>query len=244
MRVLLVEADAAAAHLLQATLSLARATVDHVAVARGAMSAALRTNYDVVVVGLDLPDMDGCEMVRSMRSAGVNAPVMVVSPNADATRKVKAFSAGVDDFVAIPFDCGELEARLHAVARRGRGPKQERTTLRAGRLTVLLHSQEVFVDDQRVPVTAKEFEIMELLMLRKGMTLSKDAFLAHLYHGMEEPSAKIVDVFICKLRRKLASAGEPNAIETVWGAGYRLGGACDTTMPGHRFHQVPASRHA
>ena len=120
-----------------------------------------------------------------------------------------------------PFHRDELVARIHAVVRRSKGHAQ--SVITTGELTVNLDTKTVEVQTQRVHLTGKEYQMLELLSLRKGTTLTKEMFLNHLYGGMDEPELKIIDVFICKLRKKLSVAtGGKNYIETVWGRGYVL----------------------
>ena len=118
-------------------------------------------------------------------------------------------------------DHRELSARIKEIVRRSKGRCE--STIRTGKLVVNLDTRDVSVDDQPVHLTGKEYGILELLSLRKGTTLTKEMFLNHLYGGMDEPELKIIDVFVCKLRKKLAQAtGGNHYIETVWGRGYRL----------------------
>ena len=133
---------------------------------------------------------------------------------------MRAFAVGADDFITKPFDHAELVARMQAILRRSKGYSEP--TLRVGPLQLNLDSREVSVEGKPVHLTGKEYAILELLVLRKGMVLTKDAFLNHLYGGMDEPEMKIIDVFVCKLRKKLQSAGAGHLISTVWGRGYML----------------------
>src|SRR6266566_6816332 len=121
-----------------------------------------------------------------------------------------------------PFHKDELVARIHAIVRRSKGHAQ--SVIQTGDLVVNLDTKTVEVNGARVHLTGKEYQMLELLALRKGATLTKEMFLNHLYGGTDEPEVKIIDVFICKIRKKLetASQGE-HFIETVWGRGYRLG---------------------
>ena len=135
--------------------------------------------------------------------------------------KVKGLGYGADDYLTKPFVKAELIARIHAVVRRSKGHPE--SIIRTGKLAVNLNSRTIEVDGQAIHLTGKEYGVLELLSLRKGTTLTKEMFLNHLYGGMDEPELKIIDVFICKLRKKLAAAtGGDNYIETVWGRGYVL----------------------
>jgi two-component system cell cycle response regulator CtrA len=220
MRALLAEDDLTASRGIVAMLKAAAMIVDAVDTGEEALELARLYDYDVVVLDLVLPDMDGYEVVRRLRAARVETPVLILSGLARPQAKVKGFGLGADDFITKPFDREELVARIQAVVRRAKGFSQPRLTV--GPLTLNLGSREVTVDGKPVHLTGKEYAILELLTLRKGVVMTKEAFLNHLYGGMDEPEVKIIDVFICKLRKKLAQAGADNLIATVWGRGYVL----------------------
>jgi two-component system cell cycle response regulator CtrA len=220
MRVLLVEDDLTVSRGLSAMMKASAMVVDAVDSGEEALELARLYDYDVVVLDLMLPDMEGYEVVRRLRAARVETPVMILSGLSRPQAKVKGFGMGADDFISKPFDQQELLARIQAVVRRAKGFSQP--TLTVGPLTLNLGSREVTAEGSAVHLTGKEYAILELLTLRKGQVLTKEAFLNHLYGGMDEPEAKIIDVFICKLRKKLAQAGADNLIGTVWGRGYVL----------------------
>ena len=176
-----------------------------------------------------LPDMEGGEVVRRMRAGRIDTPVLILSGLTRPGIKVKGLSAGADDFISKPFDKEELVARMQAIVRRSKGYSQP--TLRVGSLQLNLDSRDVRVGEAEVHLTGKEYAILELLVLRKGMVLTKEAFLNHLYGGMDEPEMKIIDVFICKLRKKLAQAGAASLISTVWGRGYMIRESSDVEQP-------------
>ena len=147
--------------------------------------------------------------------------VLALAENNSPQAKIKAFAAGADDAISKPCDAQELVARIQAVVRRAKGFSQ--SSLTVGELSLNLGSHEATVAGTPVHLTGKEYAILELLVLRRGSVLSKENFLDHLYGGMDEPELKIIDVFICKLRKKLAAAtGGKHYIETVWGRGYVL----------------------
>lgn len=205
-----------------------RAAVDDLrAKAAEAATAAARLDlgklydYDIILLDLNLPDMHGYDVLKKLRVAKVQTPVLILSGISEMDSKVRSFGFGADDYVTKPFHREELIARIHAVVRRSKGHSQ--SVIRTGKLSVNLDAKTVEVDGARVHLTGKEYAMLELLSLRKGTTLTKEMFLNHLYGGMDEPELKIIDVFICKLRKKLAHAcGGENYIETVWGRGYVL----------------------
>ena len=179
-----------------------------------------RYDYDLVLLELMLPDIEGYEVVRRMRAARLATPVIMLSTLSRTQAKVKAFSVGADDFVTKPFDRTELVARMQAVLRRSRGYSEP--TLRVGPLQLNLESRKVSVEGRPLRLTNREYAILELLVLRKGNVVSKDAFLSHLYGGMDEPAMKIIDVFVCKVRKKLQAAGIGHLLGTIWGRGFIL----------------------
>jgi len=220
MRVLLVEDDLTSARGLSLMLKSGGAVVDQADTGQEALELVRHYDYDIVVLDLMLPDIEGYEVVRRMRGARDDTPVLILSGLSRPQAKVKGLGIGADDFITKPFDKAELLARLQAIIRRSKGFSQP--LLRVGTLQLNLDSREVSIGPQQVHLTGKEYAILELLVLRKGMVLTKEAFLNHLYGGLDEPEMKIIDVFICKLRKKLAHAGAGNLIGTVWGRGYMI----------------------
>ncbi len=165
--------------------------------------------------------MNGHEVLRQLRNARVETPILILSGADDTESKIKGFGFGADDYLTKPFHREELVARIHAIIRRSKGHSQ--SVIHTGRVEVNLDAKTVAVEGKPVHLTGKEYQMLELLSLRKGTTLTKEMFLNHLYGGMDEPELKIIDVFICKLRKKLSNAtGGDNYIETVWGRGYVL----------------------
>jgi len=178
-------------------------------------------DYDLILLDLDLPDMSGHEVLRQLRVARVETPILILTGEGDTESKIKGFGFGADDYMTKPFHRDELVARIHAIIRRSKGHAQ--SVIHTGRISVNLDAKTVDADGKPVHLTGKEYQMLELLSLRKGTTLTKEMFLNHLYGGMDEPELKIIDVFICKLRKKLSTATDgENYIETVWGRGYVL----------------------
>ena len=220
MRILLVEDDLTTSRAVTMMLRGIGAIVDQTDTGEEALELVRHYDYDIVVLDLLLPDMEGYEVVRRMRGARLETPVLILSGLARPQAKVKGFGMGADDYITKPFDKEELVARIQAVIRRSKGYSQP--LLKVGSLLLNLDSREVQVDGREVHLTGKEYAILELLVLRRGMVLTKEAFLNHLYGGIDEPEMKIIDVFICKLRKKLAQGGAGNLIGTVWGRGYMM----------------------
>ncbi len=183
-----------------------------------------------------LPDVDGLEVLRRMRTAKVQTPILILSGLSRPDDKVKALTLGADDYLTKPFDKEELIARLRAIVRRANGHPD--TIIRTRGLEINLDTRTVTVDGQPLYATRREYAILELLSLRKGSTLTKEMIMSHLYGGMDEPEIKIIDVYICKLRRKLSAAGGENVIETDWGRGYML---CEPDPAGAPGKETPAT---
>jgi two-component system, cell cycle response regulator CtrA len=220
VRILLVENDASAAIALSSMLRNAGFTIDQTPSGEDALEMLRHYDYDVALLEVLLSDIEGYEVIRRARLARIDVPMLVLSSLTRPQAKVRAFSVGADDYMTKPFDGAELVARINAVLRRSRGFSEP--NIRVGNLELDLNGKVVMIDGNSVHLTGKEYAILELLVLRKGIVLTKDAFLNHLYGGIDEPEMKIIDVFICKLRRKLQAKGAGHLISTVWGRGYVL----------------------
>ena len=223
MRVLLIEDEPTTAKAIELMLTTGGFNVYSTDLGEEGLDLGKLYDYDIILLDLNLPDMHGYDVLKKLRVAKVQTPVLILSGISEMDSKIRSFGFGADDYVTKPFHRDELVARIHAVVRRSKGHSQ--SIIRTGKLSVNLDTKTIDVDGAPLHLTGKEYGMLELLSVRKGTTITKDMFLNHLYNGMDEPELKIIDVFICKLRKKLSSAcGGENYIETVWGRGYVL---CD-----------------
>ena len=221
MRLLLIEDEPTTAKAIELMLTTEGFNVYSTDLGEEGLDLGKLYDYDIILLDLNLPDMHGYEVLKKLRVAKVQTPVLILSGIAEMDSKIRSFGFGADDYVTKPFHRDELVARIHAVVRRSKDHSQP--AIRTGKLAVNLDDKTAEVDGARVHLTGKEYAILELLTIRKGTTLTKEMLLNHLYGGMDEPCLKIIDVFVCKLRKKLSSAsGGENYIETVWGRGYVL----------------------
>ena len=221
MRVLLVEDDTTTSKSIEMMLRSDGYVCDTTDMGEDGLEIGKLYDYDIIILDLMLPDIDGYEVLRRLRAAHVKTPILILSGLTSLDEKIKGLGFGADDYLTKPFDKRELVARLQAIVRRSKGHSE--SVIRTGKLAVNLDARTVEAEGKPVHLTGKEYGILELLSLRKGTTLTKEMFLNHLYGGIDEPELKIIDVFVCKLRKKLALATDgDNYIETVWGRGYVL----------------------
>ena len=221
MRVLLVEDDPTTSKSIEMMLTHANLNVYTTDMGEEGIDLAKLYDYNFILLDLGLPYMNGHEVLRQLRLTKVDTPILILSGSDDTENKIKGFGFGADDYLTKPFHREELVARIHAIIRRSKGHSQ--SVIKTGEILVNLDAKTVEAGNKPVHLTGKEYQMLELLSLRKGTTLTKEMFLNHLYGVMDEPELKIIDVFICKLRKKLANATDgTNYIETVWGRGYVL----------------------
>jgi two-component system, cell cycle response regulator CtrA len=221
MRVLLIEDDSSVAQSIELMLKSESFNVCTTDLGGEGVDLGRLYDYDIILLDLNLPDMSGFEVLRSLRVSKVKTPILILSGIASIEHKVKGLGYGADDYMTKPFHRTELIARVHAIVRRSRGHTQ--SVLQIGDLTVNVDAKTVHVNQVRVNLTGKEYQMLELLSLRRGATITKEMFLSQLYGGMDEPEIKIIDVFMCKIRKKLANASNgKDYIETIWGRGYLL----------------------
>ena len=221
MRVLLIEDDRTIAQSIELMLNSESFKVYTTDLGEEGIDLGKLYDYDIILLDLNLPDMSGYEVLRSLRVSKVKTPILILTGLGGIEDKVRGLGFGADDYMTKPFHKDELVARIHAIVRRSKGHAE--SVINTGDLCVNLDAKTVKIGEVHVHLTRKEYQILELLSLRRGTTLTKEMFLNNLYGGMDEPVIKIIDVFMCKLRKKLANASDGKEyIETVWGRGYVL----------------------
>ena len=220
MRALLVEDDIDMSESIELMIKSEGMVVDATDLGEDGLEIGKLYDYDIILLDLMLPDVDGYEVLRRLRDARIETPVLILSGLDGTDDKIKGLGFGADDYLTKPFDKGELMARIQAIVRRSKGHAQ--SVIHTGKLAVNLDARTVEARGEPLHLTGKEYGILELLSLRKGTTLTKEMFLNHLYGGMDEPELKIIDVFVCKLRKKIHQATGDNYIHTIWGRGYML----------------------
>jgi two-component system cell cycle response regulator CtrA len=221
MRVLIIEDDASAGTALELGLAAEGYVCDITKFGEDGLELGKLYEYDIIILDLMLPDIDGYEVLLRLRSSKIKTPILILSGLSSVDQKIKGLGFGADDYLTKPFNRAELIARIQAIVRRSKGHSE--SVVRFDKVAINLDTRIVDVDSKQVHLTNKEYAILELLAMRRGTVLTKEMFLNHLYSSMDEPEIKIIDVFVCKLRKKLSEAsGGTNYIETVWGRGYML----------------------
>ena len=221
MHILLIEDDPAVAQSVRLMLEAEKFQVWASSFGEEGVDLGELKSHDIILLDLNLPDMSGYDVLRKLRQADVQTPILILSGSVGIESKVKGLGFGADDYLTKPFHKDELVARIHAIMRRSAadpGP-----VLSCGDLVIKGRLKRAEVAGKRVPLTTREYQLLELLAGRQGSTLTKEMILNQMYGGMDEPELKIIDVYICKLRRKLAEVSRgKDYIETVWGRGYML----------------------
>ncbi len=220
MRVLSIEDDKPTADMIGMILRSHGYVCDNAELGEDGLEIAKLYDYDIILLDLMLPDMDGLEVLRRLRLAKVRTPVLILSSLAEVTTRIKGFGSGADDYLLKPVEQRELMARVHAIVRRFKGHCD--STIQIGKLTLNIETRSVSANGHALHLTPKEYCLLELLALRRGMVQSKDTLMNHMYGGCDEPGFKTVDVFIFKLRKKLPAFCGEDYIETHWGRGYML----------------------
>ena len=221
MRLLLVEDDPKISHFLLKGLREEGHLVDLVEDGHAAIAQAGIETYDVVVLDLMLPGVDGLEVCRTLRARGEDVPILIVTARDGVPDRVRGLDVGADDSLPKPFAFDELLARLRALTRRGRTPHLS-AVLRHGPLAVDTIAHAATVDGRSVALTATEYRLLEFLVRRAGTIVSREQLGEHVWGGDADPFSNVSDVYVGYLRRKLAAAGAPPLIRTVRGLGYML----------------------
>ena len=226
MRVLLVEPDSVTAQSVELMLRSEGFVVEVTDSGEDAIDLARLYDYDIVLTEIGLIGFSGFDVIRTLRTAKVKTPVMVVSSLGGVEDRVRGLGYGADDYLTKPFHKDELIARIHAIVRRSSG--HAGPVISVNGLSINLDRHSIAIDGVAAHLTGKEFQILELLALRLDKVVTREAILQHLYGGMDEPELKIIDVFLCKVRRKFAAAAPDGRqfIETVWGRGYVMRSVC------------------
>lgn len=176
--------------------------------------------YDAVLLRLSEDRPGEMDILRKLRLAKMRAPIVVITRAMTETARLKILQAGADDLIVNALSHEEVFMKIQNLIRRSRGFQE--SSLRIGSVEINMNAKKIFAKGVPVTLTKKEYQIAEILALRKGAVLSKEAILDHLYGGLDEPNPKIIDVFICKIRKKLQSMGVDDFIETNWGRGYMV----------------------
>ncbi len=239
MRVLLIEDDSTMAKSIEMMLDGEGFYVYSTDLGEEGLHLGKLYDYDIIILDLNLPDMHGYDVLKKLRTSKIETPILILSGMTESDDKVRGLGFGADDYLTKPFDKEELIARLRAIVRRANGHPD--AIIRTGGLAVNLDTRTVTLEGQPLHTTRKEYAVLELLSLRKGSTLTKEMIMSHLYGGIDEPEIKIIDVYICHLRKKLPAAGGENLIETDWGRGYLLREPVPASMPDGETPATPST---
>lgn len=219
MRVLLIEDDAELANGLAAALAQSSYAADVMATGATALAAARSTSYQLVILDLGLPDMDGIDVLAKLRRGGSMAPVLILTARDQLQERIRGLDAGADDYLVKPFALGELEARMRALLRRG---DPAAPTLQVARLTFEAALRRFSVGGREVDLTAREYAVLELLLRAAGRIVGKTQIFESIYGWDDEANLSMVEVFVSRLRRKLEAHDAGIVIRAFRGLGYRL----------------------
>lgn len=220
MRVLVVEDDASLREILHRGLTEDGYAVDTAAKVVDARHSAESHAYDVMVLDVGLPDGNGLELCADLRASGLKTPILMLTARDSLSDKVAGLDAGADDYLTKPFDYPELAARVRALLRRP--PDAQSPVLEVGDIRLDPASHTVWRGAITVPLTAREFALLEYLLRRPGQVLTRSELLDHVWDANYDGLSNVVDVHVAALRRKLAMPGAPAPIETLRGVGYQL----------------------
>ena len=221
MRCLLVEDDFSTAHSTKLALKVKDIDCDIAYTGHEGIEMASAHDYDCILLDMILPDVDGMEIIHSMRQKRIQTPIIVLSGMTQVDYKIRALQLGADDYVTKPYDSNELVARIYAVIKRCF--KVHRSISKVGILTIDFEGRSVNIHGNSVKLTDMEFKLLELLSLKQGSVITKENIMNHLYGSPDAVPNKVINVFVCRLRKKLEKASDGlNFIHTAWGGGYQL----------------------
>ena len=221
MRLLLVEDDTKIASFVKKGLEESGFAVDHAADGEDGLYLALNESYDVAVIDIMLPKLDGLTIIEEMRKHNINTPVIILSAKQTVDDRIKGLQTGGDDYLTKPFSFAELLARVQALIRRASGTTDP-THLNAGDLSVDLLTREIIRSGEKINLQPKEFALLEYLMRHKERVLPKTMILEHIWGYDFDPQTDVVDVLICRLRSKVDRNFDEKIIHTIRGVGYAL----------------------
>lgn len=220
MRILLTSLDGYQARDLTVVLGGQRFSIEQAETTDDALHLARRHHFDVILFGVGIGGVAGTELMRQLRTAGVQLPAIGLAKVLDGRGRGRVLDAGADDVIDMPCDTGELCARLRAVVRRARG--FTRSALTVGPLSLHMDSRTATADGRDLHLSPSEYRVLELLTLRKSTVVSKTALMDLLYGEFDEPDMKSLNVLMHRLRKRLLAAGIGTLVRTVWGTGYMV----------------------
>lgn len=239
MQVLLVEDDAALASFLKKGMEQQGHAVTHAANGEAGVGCAAECQADVIVLDLNLPRLDGVEVLRQMRAGGVETPVLVLTGRGSVEERIRCLDAGADDFLTKPFSFFELAARCRAIARR-RGAEGEVSLVRHGALRVDRLARTVHLHNAEVGLTTKEFALLDYLLQHRNRPVSRPELLENVWKMAPDCGTNVVDVYVNYLRRKLRlNDADADLIVTVRGSGYALAPAAGSSMLPPKNASIP-----
>ncbi len=220
MRILLIEDSKRLQTYLAKGLRQVGYAVDVAGEGEHGLWAAMENEYDVVILDLMLPKLDGISVLQRLRSEGCDTHVLIITAKDTVPERVYGFEQGADDYLVKPFAFEEFLARVQALVRRSYGIKHQRMSF--GDLSIDMASQTVMRQGEELELRPREFALLELLALRSGQVVSRTEIEQHIYDERAEPMSNVVDSAMCILRKKIDQSGRPSIIHTIRGAGYML----------------------
>ncbi|QIG79598.1 response regulator transcription factor [Stakelama tenebrarum] len=221
LKLLYVEDDARLAEQVRETLSAQGDSVEWVASGGEGLARAASEAFDVVILDRMLPDLNGIDLVARLREAGVAAPVLMLSALGRVENRVDGLEAGVDDYMAKPFEPSELVARIRALHRRAAGQAHSAVIL-FGDMECHVKARTAHRQGRHIPLSPKEFKLFKYLIENGGEVVTREMLLRHVWNLSFDPQTNVIDVSVGRLRRKLEEGFETPVLETIWGTGYRL----------------------